>query len=231
MNYDIFWNVIESSDGLRIDCDYNTDLFDEATIARWLACYETLLKSVVTDADAARHPHRLHPARRTERDIVEGFNDSRADYPREQCVHSLIEEQTRATPDAVALTFDGATVSYRDLDQRANRLAHHLRARIGSPGGRIGVLVERSPDMVIALLAIWKAGFAYVPLDPAHPQARLRYILANAGVSGVVSSLSAELKLPADDRGYPLGAGAAGNRRQAGVGARRTARTPRRLLT
>ena len=71
-------------------------------------------------------------------------------------------------------------------------------SRIGSDGGRIGVLVERSPDMVIALLAIWKAGFAYVPLDPAHPQARLRYILSNADVSGVVSGLSAELELPSD---------------------------------
>ena len=90
-------------------------------------------------------------------------------------------------------------MSYRELDERANRLAHHLRARIGSDGGRIGVLVERSPDMVIALLAIWKAGFAYVPLDPAHPQARLRYILSNADVSGVVTGgLSAELTLPAD---------------------------------
>src|ERR1700735_690218 len=68
--------------------------------------------------------------------IIEGFNDSRTDYPRTQCVHTLIEEQARATPDAVALTFDGAAVSYRDLDERANRLAHHLRARIGSGGGR-----------------------------------------------------------------------------------------------
>ena len=111
---------------------------------------------------------------------------------------TLIEEQARATPDAVALTFDGAAVSYQDLDERANRLAHHLRARIGSDGGRIGVLVDRSPDMVIALLAIWKAGFAYVPLDPAHPQARLRYILSDADVSGVVSSLAAKLELPSD---------------------------------
>ena len=89
-------------------------------------------------------------------------------------------------------------MSYQDLDARANRLAHHLRARLGSDGGRIGVLVDRSPDMVIALLAIWKAGFAYVPLDPAHPQARLRYILSDADVTGVVSSLAAKLELPSN---------------------------------
>jgi amino acid adenylation domain-containing protein len=197
VNYDIFWNVIESPDGLRIDCDYNTDLFDEATIVRWLGCYEALLESVVADAKepVTRIPYipgaELHK-------IIEGFNDSRTGYPRTQCVHTLIEEQARATPGAVALTFDGAAVSYQDLDARANRLAHHLRARIGSDGGRIGVLADRSPDMVIALLAIWKAGFAYVPLDPAHPQARLRYILSDADVSGVVSGLAAKLELPSD---------------------------------
>jgi amino acid adenylation domain-containing protein len=197
VNYDIFWNVIESPEGLRIDCDYNTDLFDEATIVRWLACYEALLESVV--ADANKPVTRISYIPRAElHQIIEGFNDSRTDYPRTQCVHALIEEQARATPGAVALAFDGATVSYQDLDARANRLAHHLRARIGSDGGRIGVLVERSPDMVIALLAIWKAGFAYVPLDPAHPRARLRYILADAGVSGMVTSLSAEIGLPPD---------------------------------
>jgi amino acid adenylation domain-containing protein len=197
VNYDIFWNVIESPDGLRIDCDYNTDLFDEATIVRWLACYEALLQSVVEDANEPVTRISFIPRAELHK-IIEEFNDSRTDYPRNQCVHALIEEQARATPGAIALTFDGATVSYQDLDERANRLAHHLRARIGSDAGRIGVLVERSPDMVIALLAVWKAGFAYVPLDPAHPQARLRYILSDAGVSGVVSSLSAKLELPSD---------------------------------
>ena len=197
VNYDIFWNVIEFPDGLRIDCDFNTDLFDEATIIRWLACYEALLELMVADANERVTRISYIPRAELHR-IVEGFNDSRADYPREQCVHALIEEQARATPGAAALTFDGATVSYRDLDERANRLAHHLRSRIGSDGGRIGVLVERSPEMVVALLAIWKAGFAYVPLDPAHPQARLRYILSNAGVSGVVSGVSTELGLPPD---------------------------------
>ena len=229
VNYDIFWNVIESPDGLRIDCDYNTDLFDEATIVRWLACYEALLESMV--ADANERVTRISYIPRAElHKIVEGFNDSRADYPREQCVHALIEEQARATPGAVALTFDGATVSYRDLDERANRLAHHLRSRIGSDGGRIGVLVERSPDMVIALLAIWKAGFAYVPLDPAHPQARLRYILSNAGVSGVVSGLSAELSFP---RTSQLSIwGGSGRRSRAGRRWRPAlARMPRRPLT
>ena len=197
VNYDIFWNVIESADGLRIDCDYNTDLFDKATIVRWLACYEALLESVVADANKPVTRISYIPGAELHK-IIEGFNDTRTGYPRTQCVHALIEEQARATPGAVALRFDDDAVSYQDLDARANRLAHHLRARLGSDGGRIGVLADRSPDMVIALLAIWKAGFAYVPLDPAHPQARLRYVLSDAGVSGVVSSLAAKLELPSD---------------------------------
>jgi amino acid adenylation domain-containing protein len=204
VNYDIFWNVIESPAGLRIDCDYNTDLFDKATIEQWLLCYEALLRALVSDLN--ERVVRIPYIPRVQLQIVEGFNASGVDYPREQCVHALIEHQARATPDAAALAFDGATVGYRDLDERANQLAHHLRARIGSDGGRVGVLVERSPDMVIALLAIWKAGFAYVPLDPAYPQARLRYILSNAGISGVVTGgLSAELTLPQDVAVIDLG--------------------------
>lgn len=196
VNYDIFWNIIESPDGLRIDCDYNTDLFDKSTIDEWLACYEALLEAEVADPNA-RVTRIAYIPRADLRRIVEGFNATQAEYPREQCVHALIEKQARATPDAVALEFDGATMSYRDLDERANRLAHHLCARIGSDGGRIGVLVERSPDMVVALLAVWKAGFAYVPLDPTHPSARLRYILSNAGVSGLVTGgLSSEPTVP-----------------------------------
>lgn len=198
VNFDIFWNVIESPDGLRIDCDYNTDLFDKSTIDQWLVCYEALLEAIVSNPNERVTLVPYIPRAQLQQ-IIGGFNATSADYPRERCVHALIEQQARATPDAVALAFDGATVRYRDLDERANRLAHHLRARIGSDGGRIGVLVERSPDMVTALLAIWKAGFAYVPLDPAHPPARLRYILSNAGVSGVVAGgLSGELKLPAE---------------------------------
>ena len=138
-----------------------------------------------------------------------------------QCVHALIEEQARATPGAVALAFDDAIVSYQELDARANRLAHHLNAQFGSDGGRIGVLVERSPDMVIALLAIWKAGFAYVPLDPTHPQARLRYILSDADVTGVVSSLAEELELPSNISSCRADVGAAGDPEQASSGARR----------
>ena len=198
VNYDLFWNVIESPDGLRIDCDYNTDLFDRATIDRWLACYEALLGAMVANANE-RVTRIGYIPRADLHEIVEGLNATRAEYPRDQCVHALIEKQARTTPGTVALKFDGATMSYRDLDERANRLAHHLCARIGSDGGRIGVLVERSPDMVIALLAIWKAGFAYVPLDPAHPEARLRYILSNADVSGIVTGgLSSELALSGD---------------------------------
>ena len=197
VNYDIFWNAIESPKGLRIDCDYNTDLFDKETIDRWLGYYAALLEAMVENITEPVSRIRYIPRAELQK-IVEGFNVSGADYPREHCVHEVIAQRARAAPDAVALAFDGATVSYRVLDERANRLAHHLRARIGSEGGRIAVLVERSPDMVAALLAIWKAGFAYVPLDPSHPPARLSYILSNADVSGVVTGgFSAALTLPA----------------------------------
>ena len=99
VNFDIFWNVIESPDGLRIDCDYNTDLFDKATIDRWLVCYEALLEAIVSNPNE-RVTRVPYIPRAQLQQIIDGFNATSADYPRERCVHALIEQQARATPDA-----------------------------------------------------------------------------------------------------------------------------------
>ena len=112
VNYDIFWNAIESPKGLRIDCDYNTDLFDKETIDRWLGYYAALLEAMVENITEPVSRIRYIPRAELQK-IVEGFNASGADYPREHCVHEVIAQRARAAPDAVALAFDGATVSYR----------------------------------------------------------------------------------------------------------------------
>ena len=186
VNFDIFWNIIESADSLRIDCDYNTDLFDAETIDRWLECYEVLLEAISRDTTALVTRAAYIPATELHR-IVSDLNATAAEYPRDLCVHELIERQAAARPDKTAVRFRGSALSYRELDERANRLAHDLLARIGPSGGRIGVLVDRSPEMIIALLAAWKAGCAYVPLDPAHPIGRLRFILSDADVALVLT--------------------------------------------
>jgi len=190
VNFDLFLNVIESPDGLRIDCDYNTDLFDEMTIDRWLDYYQTLLAAIA--ADSAQRLCEAPFLPEAEREfLLLKVNETQASYPQDRCVHQLFEAQAAAHPAALAARFGETTLSYEELDRRANKLANLILARIGiEPSGRerlIGVCVERSLDMLIALLAVLKAGCAYVPLDPAHPATRLKHILSEAEVVALIS--------------------------------------------
>ena len=189
VNFDLFLNIGESADGLRLDCDYNTDLFDAATVTHWLDCYQAFLEAIVTDANQPLCAASCMPA--TERQaLLYGVNDTAARYPADRRVHDLIERQAKATPQAIAAIFKDQSLSYETLDRRANQLAHVLRERInGSDAGGqlIGVCVERSLDMLVAMIAVLKAGCAYVPLDLLHPPARLRHILGEAAVAALIS--------------------------------------------
>ncbi len=186
VNFDIFMNVIESDAGLRIDCDYNTDLFDATTIAHWLDCYEALLESLVADASQAVTQASCLPA--ADRTLLAAVNDTARAYPRNKTVHALFEAQAKATPQAIAVQFQDEQLSYEMLDRRVNQMANLLRERTGAaPGRLVGVSVERSLDMLVALLAVLKTGSAYVPLDPLHPPARLRQILGEAEVVALIS--------------------------------------------
>ena len=189
VNFDLFLNVIESADGLRMDCDYNTDLFDEATVTHWLDCYQALLEAVAADPMQALCAASCMPAPERER-LVHGINATAFDYPRDRSVHELIELQAKATPQAMAAQCLGSTLTYEALDRRANQMANLLRERIAGPdksGRLVGVSVERSLDMLVAMIAVLKAGCAYVPLDPLHPAARLRHILSEAEVAALIT--------------------------------------------
>ncbi len=203
VNFDLFLNVIESADGLRMDCDYNTDLFDASTIAHWLDCYQALLEAFV--ADAAQPLSRASCLPAADRALLDRVNATAANYPRDRGVPALIEAQARNTPRAIAARFGGETLTYEALDRRANQLANLLRERIDATGraGRvIAVSVDRSLDMLVALIAVMKAGFAYVPLDPLHPAARLRYILGEAEVAALITDTAENASLIA--AGTPL---------------------------
>jgi amino acid adenylation domain-containing protein len=204
VNFDLFLNVIESADGLRLDCDYNTDLFDAATVAHWLDCYQALLESFVADAaQALSSASCLPPPERAA--LLERMNDTAVDYPRDRSVHQLFEAQARSTPRAIAAQFGDEQLDYQTLDRRANQLANVLRERIKTAdktGQLVGVSVERSLDMLVALIAVMKAGCAYIPLDPMHPAARLRYILDEAQVAALISDGSENASLVAD--GTPI---------------------------
>jgi amino acid adenylation domain-containing protein len=162
--------------------EYNTDLFDTATINRMLGHYQTLLEGIVADPDQrlAQLP-LLTQAERHQ--LLHDWNDTRSAYPRHACVHELFEAQAARTPDAVAVVFETERLTYRELDQRANQLAHYLQKLGVGPETLVGLCVERSLDLVVGLLGVLKAGGAYVPLEPDYPEERLRFMLADTGVN------------------------------------------------
>ena len=185
--FDMSLHLRDDVDGLRALLEYNTDLFDADTIARLLGHFRTLLENIVTHPDRrlSRLPLLTEPERCQA--LVE-WNATDAELPREATVHGLFEAQAARTPTATAVTFEDEALSYRELDRRANRLARHLQARGVGPEVPVGLCVERSPEMLVGLLAILKAGGAYVPLDPTYPRERLELMLADAASPVLVTA-------------------------------------------
>ncbi len=164
--------------GLAGVLEYAADLFDEATVRAIAARLVRLLAAAVAEPDRAIGSLDILSAdeRHT---ILTAWNDTARTIPH-TTIPELFAQQAARTPDAVALVFDDATLSYRELDTRSNQLAHHLRTLGAGPETIVGLCVERSFDMVIALIGILKAGAAYLPLDPDYPQQRLRFMLDDA---------------------------------------------------
>ncbi len=157
---------------------YNTDLFDQATIVRLVDHYRILLESALEDPQKRLSDlPLLTPAE--ERCVLYEWNDTHVDFPRDLCLHQLFEQQAARAPQAIAIRFGERTVRYGELDAWANRLAHLLRQRGIGPDTLVALCLERSPEMIAAILGVLKAGGAYVPLDPASPAERLRSILAD----------------------------------------------------
>jgi amino acid adenylation domain-containing protein/non-ribosomal peptide synthase protein (TIGR01720 family) len=171
---------------LALHAGYKTDRFDTATICRMLQHLETLLENMITD------PHQrvtdLSLLSATERNLlIRKSSETQADFP-SVGLHQIFERQAAATPNAVALIFEGERLSYHELNCRANQLAHHLRGLGLKRGTRVGICLERSPAMIIGLLGILKAGGAYLPLDPEYPKERLAFMLADAQPEMVITT-------------------------------------------
>ena len=179
MNFDLFLNVVESDDGLILDCDYNRDLLDRATIERWLQHLETLLEGLAANPNQVVSGLPLLAEAERQRLVVE-WNNTRMPYPRDYCVQQVITEQAARTPHAIAAVFEERNLTYAQLDGAANRLAHYLQKRGVSTGDRIAICLDRSLEMLIGVLAILKSGAAYVPLDPEFPRERLFAVLDDA---------------------------------------------------
>ncbi|BAZ49869.1 amino acid adenylation domain-containing protein [Nostoc sp. NIES-4103] len=180
--FDLTLSVENTENGLLGIWEYNTDLFDAATITRMTGHFATLLESIIANPEQRVCELPLLTAAEQQQLLVE-WNDTDVEYPQDLCIHQLFEQQVERTPNAVAVVFEGKQLTYRELNSRANQLAHYLQ-RLGVKSEvLVGICVERSLEMVIGLLAVLKAGGAYVPLDPAYPQQRLLAMLEDAQVS------------------------------------------------
>ena len=163
--FDLTLSMGETEEGLRGSLQYSTDLFDAATIARMTGHLQTLLEGIVANPD--QRVSQLPILTQAERNqLLIEWNDTQRDYPKNKCIHQLFEAQVEKSPDAVAVTFEDQQLTYRELNKRANQLAHYLRKRGVGPDVLVAICVERSLEMVVGLLGILKAGGAYVPLDP-----------------------------------------------------------------
>jgi amino acid adenylation domain-containing protein len=184
--FDLSLDLFESSFGLTGAFEYSTDLFEASTIERMIGHFQVLLKAIVT------HPETklselplLTEAERNQ--ILFHWNDTKIEYPLNQCIHSLFEAQVTKTPNAVAVVYQDQQLTYQELNTKANQLAHYLQTLGVKPESLVGICVERSVEVVVGILGILKAGGAYLPLNPTHPLERLAEMLSDAQISILVT--------------------------------------------
>ncbi len=195
--FDLLLSLRESNNGIDGYLNYATDLFDRDTIERWTDGFRALLNGLLADSQVAvsKLPLVSDEARRL---VLEGFNATQAIWANEaQWVHGLFEAQAARTPAAVAVEFESKTLTYADLNGRANQLARHLRSRGVGPDSRVALYMERSLEMVLGLMGILKAGGAYVPVDPSYPTERVAYMLTDAAPQVVLTQQHLKTSLPA----------------------------------
>ncbi|MGK3989849.1 MupA/Atu3671 family FMN-dependent luciferase-like monooxygenase [Sorangium sp. So ce136] len=204
--YDLYLNVMTIGGEVELECDYSTDLFEPASIGRTLAAYARLLEQICEDPQGRLPDYAVVTGEDEERLLV-AWNATVDDDPAWLPVHRQFEARAQETPDAIAVAVDadlaqGSSVpaqalTYAELDRRASRLAAELRAKGAGPESRVAILAPRSPELIVGLLGILKAGAAFLPLDPAYPASRLTWMLEDAGARLLVTVRSHAGALPA----------------------------------
>jgi amino acid adenylation domain-containing protein len=194
--FDLTMMVEETPEGLQSYFEYNTALFEPDAIARMAGHLVTLLEGFAADPDRklSQFPLLTEAERKL---LLVDWNNTQADYPRDRCVHQLFEEQAARTPERTAVVFGDRQLTFRELNERANQLAHHLKALGVGPEVLVGLYHERSVEMVVGLLGILKAGGAYVPLDPNFPKDRLAFYVEDSAMPVLVTQQRLVSELPA----------------------------------
>lgn len=195
---DLTLTIFEIKGALSAEFRYNTDLFEAATIARMAGHFLTLLAGIVANPDQLILQLPLLTEEEQHQTVI-AWNNTQHPYPDHACLHQLIEAQAELTPEHTALIYEGQQRTYQELNREANQLAHRLQEAGVGPDILVGVCMERSLEMVIALLAILKAGGAYVPLDPTYPHERLTYMIKDAHVPILLTQSHIQKTLPAID--------------------------------
>ena len=193
--FDLTMMMAETEDGLAAALQYNSDLFDPSTIQRMLEHFHSLLREIVSDPLKPVAKYSLLPEAERQQLLVD-WNRTQREYPRDLCIHDLIEQQAKRTPNAVAVQFEEQGLTYKELNQRADSLAKVLVSQGVKPGTLVGIFTNRSPDMLVALLGVLKTGGAYLPLDPSFPSERLAFMVEDSGASVILTQTSLLSELP-----------------------------------
>ncbi|WP_369345680.1 non-ribosomal peptide synthetase [Caldalkalibacillus mannanilyticus] len=193
-NYDLNI-VVKPIDDIEISVEYNETVYEKSAMDRMRGHLLQLIEQIVANPRASINELKLvtEPERNQ---LLNQFNDTITEYPREKTIHQLFEEQVDATPNAIALVYENEEMTYRELNEHANRLARTLREKGIQADQLVGIMSERSFDMIVGILAILKAGGAYVPLDPEYPTERIRYIIEDSGVQMVLVQEHLQEQIP-----------------------------------
>jgi len=195
VNMDLFFNFIDRGSELWLDVDYNTGLFEAATIERWFIHLNALLNAFVANAEQPVEQVSLLTAEQTQKILVD-WNATDAAYSRDLPIHQVFEAQVNRTPGAIALVGSNASLTYFELNEKANQLAHFLRNSGVTSGDRVAVSLNRSLEVIVSLLAILKAGAAYVPVDPSYPASRLSFLVQDSQAKVLLTQRSIASDLP-----------------------------------
>ncbi|MCB9252335.1 MAG: amino acid adenylation domain-containing protein [Flavobacteriales bacterium] len=184
--FDLTLNISESQNGIKASIEYKTDLYVSPSIKRMAEHFRVLLGSIVSHAD--KKISGLNILSSEELNILSSFNDQTYSYPDNKTIVELFEQQVKKTPNQTALIYEQKRMSYEELNERSNRLAHYLIRQGVTKDTLVPLCMERGPEMIVAILGILKSGGAYVPIDPQYPQQRIDYMLKDTGAKKVLGS-------------------------------------------
>ena len=184
--FDLTLNLEESENILNGNLEYNTDLFKNDTISRLIKYYLKVLETITENNEIKISDIELIDDEEKQKLLLE-WNDTKADYPKDKCIHQLFEEQVSKTPDNIAVVFEDKQLTYRDLNEKSNQLAHTLRDKRVKPDSIVAIIAEKSIEMIVGILGVLKAGGAYLPIAPDLPDERIKFMLKDADVEHILT--------------------------------------------